>query len=165
MQEPQNAASQTESGIGQTIPFELITETDLSQTAKKDRQTKTANGQTTKNKGGRPPRQTTEAKPWIVRGVDVETRAMIEKAATRHGRATLGDFFNNELREYCAGQVKKSATPPASPQDVETLVEAKLTTFGQSLKGELIADLQRLMEQSQTTAPEQKKGFFARLFS
>ena len=44
-------------------------------------------------KGGRPTRQSPEPAKWTVRGIEPETRRVIEKAAERTGK-TLGQFFN-----------------------------------------------------------------------
>ena len=59
------------------------------------RQTETPLSLTTL-KGGRPTRQTLEPPKWTVRGIGLETRRVIEKAAERTGK-TLGQFFNDEL--------------------------------------------------------------------
>jgi len=56
------------------------------------------NKDNTGKKKGRPER-TDKADPWSVR-VDVETRRIIAKAASREDK-TLEEFFGTTLREYC----------------------------------------------------------------
>jgi uncharacterized protein (DUF1778 family) len=77
----------------------------------------------TPSKGGRPTRQSPEPAKWTVRGIEPETRRVIEKAAERTGK-TLGQFFNDELREASTNILKKGNQPPARPEDlVSDLVE------------------------------------------
>jgi uncharacterized protein (DUF1778 family) len=67
--------------------------------------------------------KSTEPAKWTVRGIEPETRLVIEKAATRSGK-TLGQFFNAELREAATNVLKKGNQPPARPEDlVSDLVE------------------------------------------
>lgn len=120
----------------------MKTETSKRQTTKKTSQTKTNISKTEtpivpelvkeeipeKNKGGRPPKLGIEPPKWTIRGVDTETRAIIDKAASKRNQ-TLGEFFNQDIREYCTGQIKKSQQPPASPTDVKDMIAAELATF------------------------------------
>ena len=77
----------------------------------------------TPSTGGRPTRQNPEPAKWTVRGIEPETRRVIEKAAERTGK-TLGQFFNDELREASTNILKKGNQPPARPEDlVSDLVE------------------------------------------
>ena len=41
---------------------------------------------------------------WSVRGVERETRAVIEKASDRVGK-TLGQFLNDDVRGFAQGQL------------------------------------------------------------
>jgi hypothetical protein len=67
--------------------------------------------------------KSTEPAKWTIRGIEPETRLVIEKAATRSGK-TLGQFFNAELREAATNVLKKGDQPPARPEDlVGDLVE------------------------------------------
>ncbi len=76
-------------------------------------------------KGGRPPKPvSTTAVTWSVRGVERETRAMLEKAAARADK-TLGQYFNDEVRAFAQGQLRQGEAPqlPASPRDLQAQVE------------------------------------------
>ncbi len=77
------------------------------------------------NKGGRPPKPvSTTAVTWSVRGVERETRAMLEKAAARAGK-TLGQYFNDEVRAFVQAELRQAEAPqlPASPRDLQVQVE------------------------------------------
>lgn len=118
----------------------MNTETNKRQTAKNTSKTKTIISKTEtltapvkeeipeKNKGGRPPKLGIEPPKWTIRGVDTETRAIIDKAASKRNQ-TLGEFFNQDIREYCTGQIKKSQQPPASPTDMKDMIAAELAIF------------------------------------
>lgn len=82
----------------------------------------------TQNKGGRPAKNEIEPPKWTIRGIDIETRNIIDKAATKHGQ-TLGQFFNSSIREYCTGQIKKGEQPPASPTDIKSIIAAEMISF------------------------------------
>ena len=82
---------------------------------------------------GRPPRKDAEPLPWSIRGVDIETRNIITKACEKRS-LTVGQFFNQEIREYATGIVKRSGQPPASPKDIEDIINSRLTAFEQTVK-------------------------------
>lgn len=109
--------------------------------------------QPVKNKGGRPAKVGTEPPKWTIRNVDLETRAIIEKAASKRSM-TLGEFFNQEIREYCTGQIKKSKLPPASPADVKDMVNAELAVF----KTDLLAQLMHMQQQQKPEAERKTLG-------
>lgn len=76
-------------------------------------------------KVGRPIKPgSTTAVTWSIRGVERETRAMLEKAAARANK-TLGQYFNEEVRAFAQGQLTQTDDPqlPASPRDLQTQVE------------------------------------------
>ena len=73
-----------------------------------------------KAKGGRP-RKAPDTGLWAIRGVDMETRAIVEKTAQRAGK-TIGQFVNEDVRAYCQGQLTQSQLP-ASPRDLQVQVE------------------------------------------
>ena len=93
-------------------------------------------------KGGRPLRQSPEPAKWTVRGIEPETRRVIEKAADRTGK-TLGQFFNDELREAATNVIKKGDQPPARPEDLVTDLVEKLKT---ELKESQTSELQSIRE-------------------
>lgn len=91
----------------------------------------------TPSKGGRPIRQSPEPTKWTIRGIEPETRRVIEKAATRTGK-TLGQFFNDELREAATSIVKKGNQLPARPEDlVADLIEKMKLELKDSQASEL----------------------------
>lgn len=96
----------------------------------------------TSSKGGRPARQTPEPPKWTVRGIEPETRRVIEKAAERTGK-TLGQFFNDELREAATNILKKGNQSPARPED---LVSEQFERMKTELKDSQANELQSIRE-------------------
>lgn len=103
-----------------------------------------------KRKVGRPPRKDKEPPQWTIRGVDIETRNAIEKAKERSGAASLGVFFNTSIREHCQSVIKLAGKPPASPRDVEQMIDAQLTTKLGSFKDEIIAAMKENQTENKT---------------
>jgi hypothetical protein len=123
------------------------TKPELSTTPKKAATTKPENSTTKlKAKGGRP-RKAPDTGVWGVRGVDVETRAIIEKTADRAGK-TIGQFVNEDVRAYCQGQLTQSQLP-ASPRDLQVQVE-QLTQMVEGIANRL--------------AEPARKGLWQRIF-
>lgn len=132
------------------------TEVNLSTTEKKAGKTRFKRSPTTANTGkaetkeslpvkkesfkktGRPNRTEIEPPKWTIRGIDVETRNIIDKAARKHGQ-TLGQFFNSNIREYCTGQIKKGEQPPAGPVDIKDMITAELISFKTDILESIIA--------------------------
>ena len=100
-----------------------------------------------KAKGGRP-RRAPDVGLWTVRGVDLETRTAIEKAAQRSGK-TIGQYVNEDLRQYVQDQLKKGSQPPMRQEDIRTELD--------DIKGMITQLADRLPAQ-------EKRGFFQRLF-
>ncbi len=94
------------------------------------------------SKGGRPTRQTPEPPKWTIRGIEPETRRVIEKAAERTSK-TLGQFFNDELREAATNLLKKGSQPPARPEDI---VSEQLEKIKAELKNSQAAEFQSIRE-------------------
>lgn len=78
-----------------------------------DGSTETNNANTEKKKGR--PERADKADPWSVR-VDIETRRIIAKAASREGK-TLEEFFRTTLREYCQDLLVKPQNQALTRQD------------------------------------------------
>lgn len=80
----------------------------------------------TGGKGGRPSKAaSTTAVTWSVRGVERETRAIIEKAAERTGK-TLGQYLNDDVRGFAQGQLSQAEAVGqalVSPRDLQVQVE------------------------------------------
>jgi uncharacterized protein (DUF1778 family) len=72
------------------------------------------NKDNTGKKKGRPER-TDKADPWSVR-VDIETRRIIAKAASREDK-TLEEFFGTTLREYCQELITKPKNQSLTRQE------------------------------------------------
>lgn len=100
-----------------------------------------------KGKGGRP-RRAPDVGLWTVRGVDLETRTAIEKAAQRSGK-TIGQYVNEDLRQYAQEQIKKGNQPPMRQEDIRTELD--------DIKGMITQLAERMPAQ-------EKRGFFQRLF-
>ena len=96
----------------------------------------------TRSKTGRPSRSTPEPAKWTIRGIEPETRRIIEKAADRSGK-TLGQFFNDELREAASNLLKKGNQVPARPEDLVVDLFEKLRS---ELKAEQADELKTIRE-------------------
>lgn len=119
---------QTETNKSQTTKKASLTKNNISHPENKRLQESEKGEVTKKNKHGRPIKTTPEPPRWSIRGVDRETRAIIDKAAEKREQ-TLGEFFNHDIRQYCTGIIKISEQPPASPIDVKDMIAAELATF------------------------------------
>lgn len=98
-------------------------------------------------KMGRPPRSSTAPVPWSIRGVEPETRRVLEKAAERSGK-TLGQYINDDVRGFAQGQLVQTQTPVA-PVDIQNQID----------------HLTKIVEGIATRLPEQgKKSVWQRLF-
>lgn len=84
---------------------------------------------------------------WSIRGVERDTRAVIEKAAERAGK-TLGQYVNEDIRGLVQGQLSQSQLP-AAPVDIQNQID----------------HLTRMVEGIAQRMPEQgKQSFWKRLF-
>jgi hypothetical protein len=63
---------------------------------------------------------------WSIRGVERDTRAVIEKAAERAGK-TIGQYVNEDIRRLVQGQLVESRLPTA-PADLQQQID-HLTTL------------------------------------
>ena len=99
-------------------------------------------------KMGRPPRQSAAPVPWSVRGVEADTRRVIEKAAERVGK-TIGQYINEDVRSFAQSQIIQTQLP-AAPVDIQNQID----------------HLTKMVEGIATRLPEQgKKSFWGRLFN
>ncbi|GAB4041850.1 hypothetical protein [Spirosoma gilvum] len=99
-----------------------------------------------KGKGGRA-RRAPDVGIWAVRGVDLETRSIIEKGASRAGK-TMGQYVNEDIRNMVQGQLTKSQLP-AAPVDIQNQID----------------HLTKIVEGLASRMPEQgKQSFWKRLF-
>jgi hypothetical protein len=97
-------------------------------------------------KMGRPPRQGSAPVPWSVRGVEADTRRVIEKAAERVGK-TIGQYLNEDVRGFAQGQLTQTQLPTA-PADIQNQID----------------HLTKMVEGIANRIPEQsKKSFWQRL--
>ncbi len=101
----------------------------------------------TSGKMGRPARKGTTPVPWSVRGVEADTRRVIEKSAERVGK-TIGQYINEDVRSFAQGQLTQTQLPTA-PVDIQNQID----------------HLTKMVEGIATRLPEQgKKSFLQRLF-
>lgn len=70
---------------------------------------------------GRPPRSSAAPVPWSIRGVEPETRRVLEKAADRAGK-TLGQYINDDVRGFAQSQLVKAQSPIA-PMDIQNQID------------------------------------------
>ena len=116
-----------------------LTELELSQTLDQD-------SSKTKGKGGRT-RRAPDVGIWAVRGVDLETRAIIEKGASRAGK-TIGQYVNEDVRSLVQTQLTQPQLP-AAPVDIQNQID----------------QLTRMVENLTNRMPEPgRKTFWHRLF-
>lgn len=116
-----------------------LTELELSQTLDQDTPK-------TKGKGGRT-RRAPDVGLWAVRGVDLETRAIIEKGASRAAK-TMGQYSNEDVRSLVQSQLAQSQLP-AAPVDSQNQID----------------QLTKLVETLTNRMPESgRKSFWQRVF-
>jgi hypothetical protein len=168
MTDPENNISQTEKDSAETEKNLSAPAVEGLETEKNKRAPSAKTRVTEKNIGapegkrGRPARETPEAAKWSLRGVEPETRTALNKAADKLGK-TVGEFFNTDLRTYATEILQgQPSSPPAAPRDIEQMIEAKMTTMGETLSANLIEHITRQMEAAKP-ADEPKKGLFARI--
>lgn len=58
---------------------------------------------------------------WSIRGVERDTRLVIEKAADRAGK-TIGQYVNEDVRGFCQGQLIQTQLP-TSPVDIQNQID------------------------------------------
>lgn len=137
----------TEPELSITLPETAATEPELSSATPETAETEPEQNATKpKAKGGRP-RKAPDTGLWAIRGVDMETRAIVEKTAQRAGK-TIGQFVNEDMRSFCQGQLTQSQLP-ASPRDLQVQVE-QLTQLVEGIAA-------RMSEPA-------RKGFWQRVF-
>jgi len=143
--QPQDAETKPE--LSKTLAESGSTEPELSATlAESDTTEPEQNTTKPKSKGGRP-RKAPDTGLWAIRGVDIETRAIVEKTAQRAGK-TMGQFVNEDVRSFCQGQLTQSQLP-ASPRDLQVQVE-QLTQLVEGIAARM--------------AEPARKGFWQRVF-
>ncbi len=129
-----------------------LTETNASKTEGEIVEGERLTESKTAKKGGRPPKQASStAVTWSVRGVERETRGVIEKAAERAGK-TLGQYLNDDVRGFAQGQLTQAEATGqalASPRDLQVQVE-QLTQLVEGIAA-------RMNEPA-------RKGFWQRVF-
>jgi uncharacterized protein (DUF1778 family) len=116
--------------------------------------TETSNDNTGKKKGR--PERTDKADPWSVR-VDIETRRIIAKAASREDK-TLEEFFRTTLRGYCQEMISKSKNQALARQDDVDPVKFVSVDDFDHFKKEILTAIQ------QTQSPGLLKGVRRFLF-
>ena len=145
-------SSPAEAENGKTAPETSLTETSTSKTGGELVEGERLTASKTVNKGGRPPKAaSTTAVTWSVRGVERETRAIIEKAAERAGK-NLGQYLNDDVRGFAQSQISQAEAAGqavASPKDLQVQVE-QLTQLVEGIAA-------RMNEPA-------RKGFWQRVF-
>ncbi len=101
---------------------------------------------TSANNVSRPARAGSSPVTWSIRGVEADTRRVIEKAAERRGK-TLGQYINEDFRSFAQSQLTQIQLP-AAPVDIQNQID----------------HLTKIVEGIATRLPEQgKKSFWQRL--
>jgi hypothetical protein len=142
----------TEVENGRTTSEISLTETGTSNTAGEIGGKERITDSKTVKKGGRPSKPASStAVTWSVRGVERETRAVIEKVAERAGK-TLGQYLNDDVRGFAQGQLSQAEATGqavASPRDLQMQVE-QLTQLVEGIAARM--------------AEPARKGFWQRVF-
>lgn len=145
-------ASLTKVENGKTSPESSLTETSTSNTGGESSEGERLTDGKTVKQGGRPSKPTSStAVTWSIRGVERETRAIIEKAAERTGK-TLGQYLNDDVRGFAQGQLTQAEAmgqAVASPRDLQVQVE-QLTQLVEGIAARM--------------AEPARKGFWQRVF-
>jgi len=142
----------TEAENGNALSEISLTETNASNTRSESAEEERLINSKTGKKGGRSPKPASStAVTWSIRGVERETRAIIEKAAERTGK-TLGQYLNDDVRSFAQGQLTQAESTGqavASPRDLQVQVE-QLTQMVEGIAARL--------------AEPERKGFWQRVF-
>ncbi|AUD06795.1 hypothetical protein [Spirosoma pollinicola] len=93
------------------------------------------------------PSKTNGPVTWSIRGVERDTRSVIEKAAERAGK-TMGQYVNEDIRSLVQGQLSQSQLP-AAPVDLQNQMD----------------HLTKMVEALTNRMPEQGKKSFWQLAS
>ena len=128
--------------------------------AKKPGKTNGRKSSTAKTKGKTISAKRLTARPWTVKGVQVETVAAAKKAAKRDG-VFLGAWVDRTLRDAATDRLKETPVPAIPADDVMTLL-SELTSMEKAKGG-------RPEKTGETTEPVKvdqlsKRGFFSRMF-
>jgi hypothetical protein len=84
---------------------------------------------------------------WSIRGIERDTRLVIEKSAQRAGK-TIGQYINEDVRSFAQGQLTQTQLP-AAPVDIQNQID-HLTTIIEGIASQM---------------PERgKRSFWKRLF-
>ena len=137
---------------GKTAPKISLTKTSTDSTGSENGEGARLTASKTTKKGRRPPKPASStAVTWSIRGVERETRAIMEKAAERAGK-TLGHYLNDDVRGFAQGQLTQAEATGqavASPRDLQVQVE-QLTQMVEGIAARL--------------AEPERKGFWQRVF-
>ena len=98
------------------------------------------------NPEGKAQRTTPEPEKWTIRGVDRDTRAIIQKAAARSNKS-LDQWFNEDLREFAQAQVRKTTNAPGRPGGA---VPDRFDQLKSELKAEQLEELKALRKALET---------------
>jgi hypothetical protein len=154
--EVENSKTDSQDGLtvvenSKTSPENSLTEINIGKTAPIEEENEGTTPGKTGSKSGRAAKPaSTTAVTWSIRGVERETRAMLEKAAVRADK-TLGQYFNDEVRAFVQSELSQTEASqlPASPRDLQVQVE-QLTQMVEGIAARL--------------AEPARKGFWQRVF-
>src|SRR5690606_32332738 len=96
----------------------------------------------------------TETSGWTIKGIDIETRIAVQKAAKKEGM-TIGKFCNTRLRE-AANSTLKANNLPIKPEDLRDEVKNQIDALKQ--------DLHKIIKDVMEEAPHKNQGFFKKIF-
>lgn len=137
---------QTKTKQSPPVKVEGQTEINFSQPSEKPRQTEINKSQPS-NQVGRPPRDTPEPEKWTIKGVDRDSRAIIQKVAARSGKP-LDRWFNEDLRELLQTQLKKGSanTTIAKPEELVLTLFDQLKSESKAEQSEELKAIRQALE-------------------
>jgi hypothetical protein len=77
-------------------------------------------------------RSTTDNSGWTIKGIEVETRLAIQKAAKKEGM-TLGKYCNTKLREAAVNTLKIGNNISVQPEDIKEEVRVQIDALKEEL--------------------------------
>ena len=98
----------------------------------------------------------TDNSGWTIKGIEVETRLAIQKAAKKEGM-TLGKYCNTKLREAAVNTLKIGNNLLSQPEDIKEEVKIQIEALKE--------DLPRIVKLALEEAKPQRISLLKRIFN
>ena len=96
----------------------------------------------------------TSVSAWTVKGIEIETRVAIQKAAKKEGM-TLGRYCNTKLRE-AAHESLKTNNLPLRPEDLKDEIKNHIDSLKE--------DLHKIIKEALVESSLKKKSLLKKIF-